>query len=529
MQLAQVSPEELQTFKQRCTDPIWRLHNLYKIKDKSGKIIPFRPTPEQSLIIDAIYAQKLRRIIILKARQMGFSTLIDLLLFDATYWTANTKAAIVDQTQPAAHIKLKEKARFALQSLPPELQEIPKTNNDSELVFTNESSLIAGKNIRGGTYQLIHISEWGPIAHEDPRRSEEIKTGALPAAERGIIIVESTFKGGKGGHLYDIIKQAQEIPPDLRTPDDWHLFFFPWYRDTGYVRQGDPRSIPPDVNAYLDEKEQELGITFTPEQRLWYSKTKADQGIHMFREYPTTIEEAFAAPVEGAIYGDLISKIRANNQIHDFLPDPSYPVYTAWDIGWADETSVWLFQIIGRDIYFIHHIRDRQLTAAQAWARITATGHPIAANILPHDAGNTTAAAGVSYQSELARAGATHITILPRTRDIWAGINAARDLIPRSYFHKTHCAAGIEALEAYHTKDTHSGTYVTRDPVHDWSSHDADSFRYAAEALRLGLIKTSEARRQTLHLNRPIPLGARAAAREHIKDEARDMSQWARL
>jgi len=522
--LAALPPEQrnhIEQMLEKVKNPVWRLHNLYRIIDKHGREIPFVPNPPQAQLIDAIYKRGEKRHIILKARQMGFSTLIDLMLLDAARWRTNTACAIVDQTQAAASAKLKGKIRFALDKLPPTLRQDPTIANGSEIAFAHSSSIIAGKHVRGGTLQWLHVSEWGPIAHEDPKRSEEIKTGALPAAENGVIIVETTFKGGKGGHLYEMIKAAQETPPEHRTAKDFQFWFFPWYLDAGYTLDGDPRMISREVNDYLDDKQRELNITLTAGQRLWYYKAKAEQGIFMFREYPTTPEEAFMAPVEGAVYGDIISKIRANGQIRDALRDTAFPVYSVWDIGWNDSTSVWLFQIIGGDVHWLWHMRERAMTAADAWHRIIQTGIPISCSILPHDADNTAASTGLSYRAALQNAGATNTLILPRPREIWTGINAARDILHRSYFHKTHCAAGIEALEAYHTRDDSKGGIVSREPVHDWSSHDADAFRYGAEAIKLGLVKTLDARRLNSRLEH--------TASPRTRHAAADMTQWLRL
>jgi len=489
-------------------DPVARLHCLYKITDKHGHEIDFAPTPEQSAIIHAVHRQGQKRHIILKARQMGFSTLIELMLFDAVHWEDNTSAAIVDQTQAAAHLKLKNKIRFAWEKLPLLLRRPPTLSNNSEMAWPNGSSVTAGMHVRGGTLQWLHISEWGPIAAEDPKRSDEIKTGALPAAEKGVIIIETTFKGGKGGHLYDLIKRAQETPAAERTEKDYRFWFFPWYLDRAYTLDGPESAIPKDIHDYCDAKEAELGITLTTGQRLWYAKTSSELGIFMLREYPTTAEEAFAAPIDGAIYGDIISKIRAAGQIRDFLYDPAYPIFSVWDIGYSDSTSVWLFQLIGRDIYWLWHHRDQRITAAQAWHKVTASGIPITGNYLPHDAANSAAATGLSYKTALENAGATHVTVLPQTRDIWAGIDATRSIIQRSTFHKTHCALGLEALEAYHTKTERIGTSTTEAPVHDWSSHDADALRYGAEAITLGLVKTHAARRLAHTLDAPFRAGA---------------------
>lgn len=491
------------------SDPVWRLHNLYRIVDKHGRDIPFKPTPEQAAIIHAVYRLGQKRHVILKARQMGFSTLIELMALDAAYFGENVQAAIIDRTQPDATAKLNGKVKFAYERLGA-LRESPTMDNDSTLSWANGSAITAGKHARGSTLQLLHVSEWGPIAHEDPKRSEEIKTGALPAAENGVILVETTFKGGKGGHLYDLVKRAQEVTEAQRTAKDFRFWFFPWYLDPTYTLDGDASSIPPDVTRYLSEKEDELGFHFTPGQRLWYAKTKAEQGIFMFREYPTTPEEAFMAPVEGSIYGDTISSIRAAGQIRDFIWDRAFPVWSVWDIGWDDSTSIWLFQVVNREVHWLWNTRQRHQTAAQMWARVAKLEIPIAGTFLPWDSRSTDAASGVTYKGEIEKAGATNVRVLPPTREIWAAINAARDILHRSFIHRTHCSGGIESLEAYHTKDAASNGTVSKEPVHDWSSHDADSFRYGCEAIVLGLVKTVQGRRMA-DIPPQLPAGVNAS------------------
>jgi len=64
--------EALETFR----DPCWRLSTLYSIRTRDGSIIKFRPRPQQRQIVDLIYRRGCRRVIILKARQLGFSTLL---------------------------------------------------------------------------------------------------------------------------------------------------------------------------------------------------------------------------------------------------------------------------------------------------------------------------------------------------------------------------------------------------------------------------------------------------------------------
>jgi hypothetical protein len=117
---------------------------------------------------------------------------------------------------------------------------------------------------------------------------------------------------------------------------------------------------------------------------------------------------------------------------------------------------------------------------------------PVALHFLPNDAESATAATGISYRSALAKAGLAEmhaLKVVPRCVNIWDGINYLRDILLRSWFRLPATLNGIEALEAYHTKEVTTGSAIAKEPVHDWSSHDADAARTAAEALVSGMAK----------------------------------------
>ena len=92
---------------------------------------------------------------------------------------------------------------------------------------------------------------------------------------------------------------------------------------------------------------------------------------------------------------------------------------------------------------------------------------------------------------ELMSAGLTNVRVVPRTADIWYGINHAQQMFTTLEFRSPECDAGLEALEAYHTKETREGGIVSDEPVHDWSSHASDAFRTMAEAHSAGMFKFS--------------------------------------
>ena len=158
------------------TDPTWRLRNLYSCKDAStGQVIPYEPRPEQRFIYDAIYKRGLRRIVLLKARRLGVSTAIDIMAADKALWEAGVQISIVDQTQGDASKKLGNICKVAIQELIEAGHGIRiERDNDSSLELSAAgdatSAIYAGTNARGGTNQLLHVSEWGPIQANDKKK-----------------------------------------------------------------------------------------------------------------------------------------------------------------------------------------------------------------------------------------------------------------------------------------------------------------------------------------------------------------------
>lgn len=486
---------DLAELREKLKDPIWRLSNLYAVKEAdTGKVVPFVPRPEQLEIFNAIHKEGLKRVFVVKARRLGMSTGIDILAVDFVCFNSGYQVSIIDQTQDDATKKLNAICKVAFDSQNfKAIKEglIVNRSNDSSFEICAgpddaPSSIYAGKNARGGTNQFLHISEWGPIQADDPRRSEEILTGALPSAEHGMIIVETTWKGGRGGHAWEIVKQAMEGTE--HTPRDWKLFFFPWYTDPGYSEEGSLASIEPDVTKYLAEKEAALKIKFTTGQKVWYARRRRELGMFIWREFPTVIEECFRAPIEGAIYADLLDALRARGAIRPSEVDRSALVHTFWDLGSPVNTVTWYVQLVGTEIRVIDVDLDLDMTVTERVAHIRGKGYPLGSHYLPHDAA-ATPTSGRTVVQELELAGLTSVRVIPRCVDVWIGVNRLRQLMPRMTFRLPACEGGLEALTNYHTRRETSGGFVSDAPVHDWSSHAADALRMFAEAEAAGMLE----------------------------------------
>lgn len=115
-------------------------------------------------------------------------------------------------------------------------------------------------------------------------------------------------------------------------------------------------------------------------------------------------------------------------------------------------------------------------------------GYSYGKHFLPHDA-KRTENSGATMEGELTKGGLSNVIVLPRTADVWTGINGLKGLFPSLVFRKKQTISGIEALESYHTKEVELGKIISNEPVHDWSSHVADAIRYMAEAVQAGYVK----------------------------------------
>ena len=468
--------------------PLVRICNLYWIEDADGNEVKFVPNEPQCEVLHAVYIEGEKRIAIPKARQLGFTTLIVLIEFDEAHFCASGKtirAVIIDQTAPDAQAKL-GKVKFAWERMPEALKDALVIDNKSIMEFANGSTITAGMKARGKTPQVVHISEWGPIAHDDPERSTEILTGVLQAAsgENALIFAESTHKGGKGGDWYQLIKRSLETPPEYRTVKDFKVMFFPWWQEKRYTVEGDARQIDKETNDYFQRMQVQTLNVFTPGQRMFYFKKKKELGRKIYAEFPTVLEECWMTPIIGAIYGPDVDKGRTAGRINDRVEHyEGFPVYAAFDIGAPANTWCWLFQVIGDRINMLEALQggDDCNTPAEWAARLKAKSYAYGGMFLPHD--------GETLWARLMReAEVKGVVVMPRIVNEWDNVNDALSAFNRCYFHKSNCERGIDSLEAYRAKEEADGVTIRNVPVHDWASHASTAFGYIHQAIRLGLL-----------------------------------------
>lgn len=200
-------------------------------------------------------------------------------------------------------------------------------------------------------------------------------------------------------------------------------------------------------------------------------------------QYEQEVECSFEAAILGAYFGKEMTTAEREGRITAVPHDPAIPVFTAWDIGYRDDTAIWWYQLVRGEIHVIDfHASSGQNVQFYA-DLIQSKGYKYKKHWLPHDAkAKTLASGGKSVVEQLASSlGISSMAIVPNL-DVQDGIQAARMTLPSCWFDEEKCYDGLEALKQYQREwDEDKKTFRER-PRHDWTSHPADAFRMLAVA-----------------------------------------------
>lgn len=460
----------------------WRLDNLYVITDPGGNRVPFRMNWAQEKLLSDIHFLN----VILKARQLGFSTFIQLLMLDACVFNSNVRCGTIAHSREDAEVIFRDKAKYPYDNLPDQIKVANPALQDSarELLFKNNSSIRVGTSLRSGTFQYLHISEHGKICAKYPEKAKEVRTGALNTVHAGhFVFVESTAEG-QSGDFYDICTKAETAQRRNVAPTtmDFKFHFFPWWQEPSYSIDPTGVEIPSDMVKYFDELASD-GIKLTAGQKAWYVKKAAIQGEDMGKEFPSTSEEAFKAAIEGAIFGKWIFKAEKDGRVTRVPHDPSLKVDTWWDLGRADSMAIWFTQWNGMERRFIdyleHSLEDIDYYAKELQKRRETCGYVYGRHSWPHDGGHTRLGMGGRSLNEIAYDLGLTVEVQPRY-DVGPTITRARQLLPLSWFDAEKCSEGLKALRNYRYEWNEAESVWRNEPLHDWASHGASAFRCGA-------------------------------------------------
>ena len=462
----------------------WRMNNLYSIVDEQGNRVPFRMNWAQESLFDNMHELN----VILKARQLGFTTFVQLFMLDSCIWNPDRRAGTIAHIREDAETFFRDKIKFPYDNLPDQIKQMNPATQDTtrQLSFANNSSIRVGTSLRSGTFQLLHVSEYGKICAKYPEKAREIRTGAFNTVHAGnMIFVESTAEG-QDGDFYDMCQRSQTAARmgTKLTPLDFKFFFYPWWRHPSY-RLPHEVLITAEMQAYFEKLEEKHGITLDAEQRAWYVMKAAQQGDDMKREFPSTPEEAFEASIEGAYYGHLMTRVEEQGRVCPLPPDDELRTETWWDLGMNDMMSIAWVQRDGPWINVIDYYENsgyglghyaRVLQEKQKEHDLIYSRH-----VWPHDGKARILDEEGRPRTAVMNDLGYEVEVVPRGI-IAEGIAAVRRMIPRMRFDRERCQPLVNALKNYRREWDEDRAVFRETPLHNWASHPADMIRTGAMA-----------------------------------------------
>lgn len=445
------------------------------------------------------------RNIILKERQRGFTTFIDLYILDECIFNSDIEGAIVAHTRDSAQKIFRRKIKYPYDQLSPEIRNGRPliTDSKSELAFSNNSTVYVDTSLRSGTAQYLHISELGAVCAKFPEKAREVITGSIPAVQPGQIIwIESTAEG-REGYFYDYCQDAQNIIKEGRelTQMDFKFFFVGWWQDPENVLEQVVPVTDAD-NEYFRRIEGEIGHKITQAQRHWYViQKKLINAEEMKKQYPSTPNEAFEAAIEGAFFAHQMSDIREQGRLTDVPFTPGIPVDTWWDLGGADSNCIWMTQNASREIHVIdyyehhgtgllHYAKYLDWIAKERNWRYGRHVAPWDIAVFEIGPGKTRITQAKNLKDEsTGKTYCINFEAAPKILKEQDGWEASRNILPRCWFDQKHTtkkfgnkSVGFPSLEGYRREwDEKLGSFKNT-PFHNWASHGAKAFETMAIA-----------------------------------------------
>lgn len=197
--------------------------------------------------------------------------------------------------------------------------------------------------------------------------------------------------------------------------------------------------------------------------------------------YQNVWEGECRSSLQGAIYAKELRLATDEGRIRTVLYDVLKPVHTFWDLGWADNTSIWFAQSVGGELRLIDYYSNSQMPLQHYIQVLQNKSYIYGTDWLPHDARAKSLATGKSVE-EVMIGLQRRVNITPNL-SLFDGINAARTVFNRCYFDKDKCSEGLQSLRHYRYDVDPESKQLSGKPLHDWSSHAADAFRYFAIAI----------------------------------------------
>ena len=294
----------------------------------------------------------------------------------------------------------------------------------------------SGDNIRGSSFRTIVCDERDSISDEFWRQVMQPTLNAWQ--DEAFVLYAGTLAGGDS-KLWRMYLQHRDDP-------DWFCLV-----------------VPAD----------EAGV-FTPE---WLASQRAIMGEMAYRREMLCDP---AAPVENAVLGEEMASVERDGRIADIPYWPGNPVYTSWDLGVSDLTTVWMYAYYDSwlNVLAYREYQAQGIVDIIASIRSEFRDYVWGEAVLPHDAKNRGIATGFSVRDVFANQWPGSFYVYPSAPSPVSTLNATRVQLQRCRFNKRQCEDGIMRLKsARYVLSPKTG--VTTDTIlHDINSHGLDAFRY---------------------------------------------------
>jgi len=299
--------------------------NLH-IKTKDQQIVLLKFNRAQQIIYKSI--QKFRdqgkpiRVIILKARQEGVSTLCESFIFEQTARHENTHSLIVAH-EPESTDAIFQMSKLFYDMLPPNQKPLRRYDNKKQMVFENPDEktrvsepglrskivIATASKVKVGRGLTLHCFHGSEVAFWE--NAEELMNAvmqAIPENPNTMVFLESTANGfgGDGGYFFKLVEEA------AANENDFEMIFLPWYLMPEYSLRFSSDEEKSRFMEALTNYEKDIVSCYeiTPEQlnwRRWAIKNKCGGDLEKFKqEYPIRIDEAFIASSNTVIPKELI-------------------------------------------------------------------------------------------------------------------------------------------------------------------------------------------------------------------------------
>ena len=426
--------------------------------NKQEIIIPhnYKPRPYQMGLWDAMIESKKKRAIYVWHRRAGKDLLaLNRILYSAMFEAVGTYWHIFPSYAQGAKSVWQEtnsEGRKYIDYIP---QELIAKKNEKELKITLKNGsiyqIVGSDNpdsLRGAGIKGAVFSEY---AEQDPRAWGTIQPMLLE--NNGWAMFNFTPKGQN--HAYELYKMAQKMP------EVWHSEI-KTAEETGVFTQEQLEQVKAEIlseGKTLDFFNQEFLCSFNN-------------------------------PIEGAYYSKIIDDIDKQGRIGNYPYDPALPVYTFWDLGVGDATTIWFAQFIGNEVRIIDYIEDNNRGMNTYIKEVKDKPYIYEQHYAPHDIQIREFTNGKSRLETALELG-LRFMIAPKL-SIEDGIDAVRSILPKCFFNEPTTRRGLLTIKNYKKEFDNKNNTFKLQPKHDWASHGADAFRYLAVSYRENIGQTKQ-------------------------------------